>query len=36
MTNAEPKKLDPQLIISKLLSELGEPWCRFTDKHWKQ
>lgn len=26
MTAATPKKLDPQLIISKLLNELGAPW----------
>jgi len=26
MTETTPKKLDPQLIISKLLAELGEPW----------
>ena len=26
MTVATEKKLDPQLIISKLLAELGEPW----------
>ena len=27
MTNiTEPKKLDPQIIISRLLAELGEPW----------
>lgn len=26
MTVAAERKLDPQLIISKLLAELGEPW----------
>ena len=26
MTVATEKKLDPQLIIDKLLAELGEPW----------
>ena len=26
MTVAAPKKLDPEIIISKLLTELGEPW----------
>jgi hypothetical protein len=26
MTVTAPKKLDPQLVISKLLAELGEPW----------
>ncbi|PZO58537.1 MAG: hypothetical protein DCF15_05375 [Phormidesmis priestleyi] len=26
MTIATEKKLDPQLIINKLLTELGEPW----------
>lgn len=26
MTATTPKKLDPQVIISKLLTELGEPW----------
>lgn len=26
MTATTPRKLDPQVIISKLLTELGEPW----------
>ena len=26
MNATKPKKLDPQIVISKLLSELGAPW----------
>lgn len=26
MASTEQKKIDPQIIISKLLAELGEPW----------
>ena len=26
MTAAAERQLDPQLIINKLLAELGEPW----------
>ena len=32
MTAATKRKLDPQLIISKLLAELGDPWLPVHEK----
>lgn len=35
MTETAPKKLNPQLIINKLLAELGEPWLPIHDQALK-
>lgn len=35
MSATEPRKLDPQIIISKLLRELGEPWLPIHEKALK-
>lgn len=32
MSATESQKLDPQIIISKLLAELGEPWLPIHEK----
>lgn len=35
MTATTPKKLDPQVIISRLLAELGKPWLPIHERALK-